>query len=67
MKNFYITENERNLIASTPQKECWICDLFSNNIRKNNNGFFISENTFSDDGIVEHLHQIIRRKFILSA
>lgn len=67
MKKFYITEDERRLISSTPPKECWICDLFSNNIRKNKNGFFISEKIFKDDGLIEHIHQIVRREFILNA
>lgn len=62
MKKFYISEQERRLIALTPPKECWICNLFSNNVQKNKEGFFISEKLLSDDGIIEHLSQIIKRK-----
>ncbi|HAP67408.1 MAG TPA: hypothetical protein VIH28_12210 [Ignavibacteriaceae bacterium] len=62
MNKFYITTEERRLITSTPPKECWICDLFSNNIHKDKNGLFIPEKIFEDDGLIEHLHQIIRRE-----
>ena len=62
MKKIYITSEERSLISSTPPKECWICNLFSNNVQKDKKGFFFSEKLFSDDGIIEHLKQIIRRQ-----
>jgi len=66
MKKLYITEDERNLIASTPPNECWLCNLLSNNIRKDKEGIFFSEIIFVDDGIIEHLHQIIKREFIFN-
>lgn len=66
MKKFYISKEERKLIASTPSRECWICDLFSNNVRKNKNGYFIPEKILSDDGLVEHIEQIVRREVSFS-
>ena len=59
---FYITEPERLKIASTPPKECWICNLFANNFKKNNKGYYLPDRIFEDDGIIEHLEQIIVRE-----
>ena len=59
---FYITATERSLIVSTPSKECWICDLFSNSFEKDKKGYFLSEKIFEDWAIEEHLEQIIKRE-----
>lgn len=59
---FYISKEEQMLIASTPPKECWICDLFSNNFHSDKKGIYLPEKVFEDDGIIEHLHQIIKRE-----
>jgi len=59
-----ITEKERDLIASTPQRECWICEDIINHIRVNYRGknFFIPEYYLKEAfGIREHLRQIIHR------
>ena len=58
-----ITAKELNLIASTPQKECWICeDLINHSIKNLDNSFLIPENYLENDiGIREHLKQLIGR------
>jgi hypothetical protein len=39
-----ITATELNLIASTPQRECWICeDLINHSIKNLDNSFLIPE------------------------
>lgn len=58
----YISREEHRLIASTPPKECWICDLFSNNFYTDKKRLCLPNKIFEDDGIVEHLEQIIKRK-----
>ncbi|HLG34319.1 MAG TPA: hypothetical protein VI757_05510 [Bacteroidia bacterium] len=64
MKKFYITDEERSLITLTPQNECWICDLFSNNVNKDKRGFFIPKKIFQDIGLIEHLQQIVNRSIM---
>jgi hypothetical protein len=58
-----ITAKELNLIASTPEKECWICeDLINHSIKNLDNSFLIPENYLENDiGIREHLKQLIGR------
>jgi len=51
-----IPAKELNLIASTPERECWICEDFLNT------PFLISDDYLKNDiGIKEHLRQIIDR------
>jgi hypothetical protein len=58
-----ITLKERDLIASTPQKECWICEDILNHIHITLTGKldiwgdYLRNNT----DIREHLRQIIGR------
>lgn len=61
MKKLYITEEERNLIASTPERECWICDELINNINKDKTGYFLKKKKLVEGGIKEHLKQILNR------
>lgn len=67
MKRIYLTEEESNLIALTPPKECWICDLFYDNVYKNRKGLFIPRRIFQDYGLIEHLHQIVKREIIFNS
>lgn len=62
MEKVYITKEQRRLIASTSPKDCWICALLSDNVQKDSRGLFIPGKVFTDDGIIEHLDQIIERK-----
>jgi hypothetical protein len=61
---FYISETERLKIASTPPKECWICNSFSNKLRKDKKGYFLPKYVFEGWDIIEHLEQIIKREVI---
>jgi hypothetical protein len=59
-----ITEKERDLIASTPRNECWICEDIINHIQINlrNEDFYISEYYLIENEFIrEHLRQIIKR------
>ncbi len=59
---FYISKEEQRLIASTPLKECWICDTFSKNFHSDKKGIYFPNEIFSDNGLIEHLYQIVKRK-----
>ena len=62
-----ITQKEKELIISfhvRPQK-CWICDIFVDSIKEDDQGYYIPVDIFEDDGIIEHLEQIIKRKLDL--
>ena len=61
---FYITEEENKLIASSPENECWICDLLSNNVRANNNGIYITKKLILENRIQDHIQQIVKRKIV---
>lgn len=62
-ERIYITEAERQLIAQTPPKECWICDVIINSILKDEQGnYYIPDSVLEDEGMVEHLEQIIKDK-----
>ncbi len=59
-----LARKEKKLIMSfhvRPQK-CWICDKFLDAIQKDDEGYYITVEVFEDDGIVEHLEQILQRK-----
>jgi hypothetical protein len=64
MKRIYLSAQEVQRIAATPKRECWICDKLINNVYEDTNGYFLKEKKFIDDGIVEHLRQIINREVI---
>jgi len=58
-----ITAEELYLIASTPKRECWICeDLIDHSIKNLDNTFLIPEDYLNNnENIREHLKQIIKR------
>ena len=58
-----ITVKENNLINSTPEKECWLCNEISENIICNGkDSFAIDDNYLSyNSDIREHLKQLIGR------
>lgn len=58
--NFYITKKEAEVIASTPHRD----SMFTKNISKDEEGYFLPEEIFEDYGIEEHLEQIINRELI---
>jgi hypothetical protein len=62
-----ISRKEKELIMSfhTRKQKCWICDKFLDNIREDDQGYYITEDVFEDDGIIEHLEQILQRKLDL--
>jgi len=64
MKKFYLSSDEVKIIASTPKRECWICNDLINNINKDENGYFLKEKNIIDDGIEEHLKQILNKEII---
>lgn len=64
MKKFYLKENEVRLVASTPKSECWICNLLINNFNKDDTGYYLKDKKVIDDGIEEHLRQIINRDVV---
>lgn len=45
MEKLYLSEDEKNLICSTPPKECWLCNELSNNIYKSGNKFYFLKST----------------------
>lgn len=57
-----LSHKEVNLIFSTPTKECWICALFSKKIRKDSEGCYIQNSVLSDDGLREHMRQLLDRE-----
>jgi len=62
MTKIRITKKERDLIASTPQGECWICDEIANNIKRDERGYYIDKKWLESEGFVPHFEQLIRRK-----
>jgi len=56
-----ITAKELYLIASTPERECWICEeLIKHSIKNLDDTFLIPENYLKNNlDIREHLRQII--------
>ncbi|MBU1017051.1 hypothetical protein KJ678_02705 [Patescibacteria group bacterium] len=61
---FFITEEDYKLIASTPEKECWICDVLINSVRVNQKGIYLTKKALLDEGIAEHLMQIVKRDIV---
>lgn len=57
-------ESEAIMLGCIRQK-CWICDKFVDSIQKDDDGYYIHVEVFEDDGIVEHLEQILKRKLDL--
>jgi hypothetical protein len=64
MKRFYLKENEVRLVASTPKTECWICNMLIRNIYKDDLGYYLKDKKVIDDGIEEHLRQLINRDIV---
>jgi hypothetical protein len=58
-KNIRITEIQRRLIGNTSPDDCWLCDHLFSSIRKDKKGYFIPSHAISDDGVFEHLNQLI--------
>ncbi len=54
-----LTERNFNVIAQTPKKECWICDELLKLVEKDKEGYFILETNIDDQGIKEHLRQLL--------
>lgn len=64
-KNYLITKEEIRLIASTPPKDCSLCDgIFTNGliIGLGNSKYGLRIPKLNDN-IIEHIEQIIGRKF----
>lgn len=66
-ERIYITEKELNLIASTPPKECWICDELIKNTFTTKDGRRYLRYSQMDDSFIEHLEQIINREAKIEA
>lgn len=64
IEKIYLQEDEKDLILSFAirKQKCWICNTFLYNLQEDENGYFLPTNIFKDDGIVEHLEQIIERE-----
>jgi hypothetical protein len=46
-------------INATPERECWICDQFANNIRKTDGKYYVlKKDIIYDEGIKEHIKQL---------
>ena len=58
-----LTEKEAYRISQTPPNECWICAYLTERICKDEQGYFIYESDLKDEGIREHLRQILGRDF----
>ena len=59
-----LTQEEAETIAEdcgVSAGECWICEMFVQKLRKDKDGFFLLPEALEDDGLVEHLRQIIGR------
>jgi len=56
-----LVKGQVELIASTPPSECWICDYIFSNIYRDDEGYYIKVSWLKeqDDGIIEHLKQLI--------
>jgi len=59
-----LTKEEVLLIASTPPRECWICDYLVEQVEKDEEGYYIPESKLFDEGIREHLNQIIGKEIV---
>jgi len=57
-----LSREEVRRIASTPQKECWLCAYFTELIDEDEGGYFIYESDLKDEGMWEHLRQLINRE-----
>ena len=54
-----LTETAVDNIYKTPEKECWICNQFANNIRKVDSKWVIrKKDIIWDEGVKEHLRQL---------
>jgi len=56
-----LTKEEAYRIARTPPNECWICAYLTERIGKDEQGYFLLESDLEDEGIKEHLKQILGR------
>ena len=56
-----LSENEAYLISQTPQKECWLCNYFRDRIYKDEYDWYMLRKDMLDDGMKEHLRQLIGR------
>jgi len=62
MRKIRLTEQEAYRIAQTPKNECWICAYFTELIDQDYDGYFLLESDLTDDGIREHLKQLLGRE-----
>jgi len=58
-----LTEKEAYRIARTPPNECWMCAYLTERIHKDEQGYFLYESDLKDEGMREHLRQILGRDF----
>jgi hypothetical protein len=59
-----LTQEEAETIVSdcgASAGECWICEMFVQKLRKDQDGLFLLPEALEDGGLVEHLRQIIGR------
>jgi hypothetical protein len=60
-----LQEQEVWIIASTPQKKCWMCNYLLELIDEDEDGYFIYEDDIKDESMMEHLRQLIKRDPLL--
>lgn len=53
-----LTEQDVQAINQS-QGECWICQKFINELWRDTEGFYLKNSTLEDEGLYEHLVQII--------
>jgi len=59
-----LTPKEAKIVAEAcgrSARSCWICDMFVQKLRVDGNGYYLLPSALEDDGLVEHLRQIIGR------
>lgn len=63
-KKIYLQKDEKDLILSFAIRlqKCWICNSFLVNLQEDDTGHFLPVEIFEDDGMVEHLEQILYRE-----
>ena len=63
-EKIHLQKDEKDLILSFAIRlqKCWICDSFLLNFQEDEIGHFLPVEIFEDDGMIEHLEQLIQRK-----
>jgi len=59
MRKVRLTPQDVQRISQTPNRECWLCAYFTELIDEDEEGYYLLEHDLKDDGMWEHLRQLV--------